>query len=54
MGALHPSPPWSAAVMAAHPSHGGLYLFLVVPTSAREATRGSPVLARLVPGASFA
>ena len=53
MGALHPSPPWSAAVMSAHPLDGGLYLFLVVPSSARSAARGSPVLSTLVPGAVF-
>ncbi len=54
MCAIHPSPPWSAAVMPAHPSDGGLYLFLVVPSSARTALRSSPVLAELVPGATFA
>ena len=30
-GILHPNPPWSAAVMPAHPSEGGLDLFMVVP-----------------------
>jgi hypothetical protein len=53
MGALHPTPPWSAAVMNGHPSDGGMYLFVVVPVSAREALRGNKVLSVLTPDARW-
>ncbi|GFH28209.1 uncharacterized protein HaLaN_26662, partial [Haematococcus lacustris] len=53
-GLLYPNPPWSAAVMQAHPSDTGLYLFLVTPTAAIAALKNSRVLAQLAPAAKWA
>jgi hypothetical protein len=52
-GVVRPLPPWQAAVMAAHPSDGGLYMFVTVPSSAVAALKASPVLRELAPGAYF-
>lgn len=54
LGIVHPTPSWSAAVMKAHADDGGLYLFLVVPSSACDTLRSSAVLSELVPEARFA
>ncbi|PNW73589.1 hypothetical protein CHLRE_13g565116v5 [Chlamydomonas reinhardtii] len=63
---LAPSPPWSAAIMAARPEgraavagmptglgEGGLVVLLVVPEGATSALRGSRVVRTLVPAARF-
>ncbi len=52
-GVVRPLPPWQAAVMAAHPDDGGLYLFVTVPTTAVAALKASPVLRELAPAAYF-
>ncbi|KAG2443948.1 hypothetical protein HXX76_002287 [Chlamydomonas incerta] len=63
---LAPSPPWSAAIMAARPEgraaaagmptslgEGGLVVLLVVPEGATSALRGSRVVRALAPAARF-
>lgn len=53
-GFVHPSPPWSAALMRAHPRHGGYYLAMNLPSSAVGALKRSAVLKALLPDAVLA
>lgn len=48
--ALHPTPPFTAVVMAAQPKTPGLDVFITLSCSALPALRGSRVLKELAPG----